>query len=238
MIISHTNKFIFIKSIKTAGTSIEAVLSNYCSGDDVVTPLNDYSFNRDETGRVVHRAMNANKLEWWNKEIGQHVDAAMLKAHIPGEVWSTYKKISIARNPWDRLISLFMWRNKQDPSLKPKKRFYHWLGVPFDELALLRKHFAEYAQGDWETNDRFYLMDGELCADYVIRYEQLPDSFYKLCDVLGLPHIEIPRLKTGIRPTQYHYSRYYDENTEAIVAERHKNDIRLFGYEFENQQGT
>jgi len=56
MIISHTHKFIFIKSEKTAGTSIEAALSRYCSGDDVVTPINDYRHNRNEKGDVTRKA--------------------------------------------------------------------------------------------------------------------------------------------------------------------------------------
>jgi hypothetical protein len=51
---------------------------------------------------------------------------------------------------------------------------------------------------------------------------------------LGLPEMTLPRLKTGIRPGHYHYSQYYDKETKALVAQRHENDIRLFGYKFEN----
>ena len=39
MIISHKYKFIFIKTRKTAGSSIEYNLSNYLGDDDVITPL-------------------------------------------------------------------------------------------------------------------------------------------------------------------------------------------------------
>ena len=59
MIISHTHKYIFIKSLKTAGTSVEAALSKHCGENDMVTPLGDYWFNRDEKGAWIHSAMNA-----------------------------------------------------------------------------------------------------------------------------------------------------------------------------------
>jgi len=230
MIISHSHKFIFIKSIKTAGTSIEAVLSNYCSGSDFVTPLYDYAFNRDEKGKFIHQSMNAEE----SKEIVQHVDALTLKEKIPDDIWHDYFKFSIIRNPWDRAVSNFYWEKRQDPTLNPRKRFYHHLGVPFDELAALRKKFSTYIRSDnWDNNDSFYTIDGELCVDFVIRYENLAEDFNKVCKKIGVQTDSLPHLKSGIRKKSYHYSEYFDEESKAIVEERHRNDIRLFNYQFE-----
>ena len=39
MIISHEYKFIFVKTVKTAGTSIEAYLSNVCPEDDIFSSI-------------------------------------------------------------------------------------------------------------------------------------------------------------------------------------------------------
>ena len=230
MIISHTHKFIFIKSLKTAGTSIEAALSNQCSGNDVVIPINDFGHNRDVDGRFVHRSMNADE---FYRKIGQHVDAPTIKARESSETWNDYFKFSIARNPWDRALSYFFWDRRRDPTLKPRKRFYHHLGISFNEFEIIKKQFYRFIQGGTlENNDRFYSIDNDLCVDYVIRYENLEGDFQQVCKLIGIPPMSLPRLKTGIREQGRHYTEYYDDASRDLVAELHKNDLRFFNYAF------
>jgi hypothetical protein len=225
VIISHTHRYIFIKSEKTAGTSIEAALSQHCGDRDMVTPLGDYWFNRDERGQWVHSAMNA-------EGFFQHDAAIDVKRKVPPDIWESYFKFSITRNPWDRVVSDFSWQARNREELRPTRSWYHRLGVPYDEFEETRKLFRTFVAGDWKTNDRFYLLDGELCVDFVVRYEQLSDDLAEVCRRVGLPPLTLPRLKSGLRKSGHSYRDYYDDDTRATVAQRHHNDIRLFGYEF------
>lgn len=230
MIISHSHRFIFIKSLKTAGTSLETALSNHCSGSDVVVPINDFGHNRDVGSEIVHRSMNADA---FYRQIGQHVDAPTIKAREPAEVWDHYFKFSIARNPWDRALSYFFWDHRRNASLTPPKRLYHHLGVPYDDFTPIKQKFTEFVRSrTLENNDRFYVIDDELCVDFVIRYERLADDYRTVCERIGLSTLEIPRLKTGFRAKGRPYTDYYDDEARDIVADLHRNDIRLFDYRF------
>ena len=227
MIISHSRRFIFVKSLKTAGTSLEAALSGACGGDDIVTPLGDYAFNRDDTGNWVHQTMNGGRYE-------QHDDAPTIRSSLPPETWAGYFKFSITRNPWDRALSYFFWDKRQDASLAPPKRLHHSLGVPYDDLTPVKRQFAEFIKSrTLQNNDRFYVDDERLCVDFVIRYEQLDDDAREVCARIGLASVQIPRLKAGIRKDKRHYTEYYDKDTRDIVAELHRNDLQLFNYRFE-----
>ena len=86
MIISHSHRYIFIKSEKTAGTSVEAALSKHCTDSDIVTPLGDYWFNRGEKGEWIHSAMNA-------EGFFQHDPAAEVKRKVAPEIWNDYFKL-------------------------------------------------------------------------------------------------------------------------------------------------
>lgn len=225
MIISHSHKYIFIKSEKTAGTSVEAALSKHCTDHDMVTPLGDYWFNRGERGEWIHSSMNA-------EGFFQHDPAAEVKRKVAPEVWNGYFKFSITRNPWDRVVSNFSWEARNKAAFRPSRRWYHRLGMPFDEFRETTKLFQKFAAGEWTTNDRFYLLDGVLCVDFVIRYEHLAADLEEISKRVGLPLLALPRLKSGLRQAGRGYREYYDETSKAIVSERHQNDIRLFGYEF------
>ncbi|MBI3154321.1 MAG: sulfotransferase family 2 domain-containing protein [Burkholderiales bacterium] len=226
MIISHTHRFIFLKSTKTAGTSIEAALSQHCSGDDVVTELGDYRHNRDESGNWVHRAMNAAGFD-------QEEPALSVRDKLGPRIWQEYFKFSIARNPWDRAVSSFSWHKRRSP--KPRAGLLHKLGLAGDEIDALRPAFAEFVRDELKTNDRFYLIDGELCVDYVIRYEQLQQGYDEVCNRIGVASSTLPRLKSGIREGGRHYRDYFDAATRDLVAHRHAHDLRLFGYVFEER---
>lgn len=226
MIVSHSHKYIFIKSLKTAGTSIEAALSKHCGENDMVTPLGDYWFNRDEKGAWIHSSMNA-------EGFSQHDPATEVKRKLPPEVWNEYFKFSITRNPWDRVVSHFAWEARNRAELRPATRWYHRLGIPFDQFPETRQLFHQFVAGnDWTNNDRFYLIEGVLCVDFVIRYERLGEDLAEVCRRVGLPAIVLPHLKSGMREGRHSYAEYYDQASRAIVAERHDNDLRLFDYKF------
>lgn len=227
MIISHSHRFIFVKSLKTAGTSVEAALSGLCSGSDVVTPLGPYAFNRDESGRWVHQSMNDAGHE-------QHEVARSIRASLPAPLWDGYFKFSIARNPWDRALSYFFWAHRQEALAAPRRGLLQALGLQGDDFASVRQRFAAFVHGGaLENNDAFYVGDdGRPCVDFVMRYEQLPADFARVCERLGVEAPPIPRLKTGIRKDRRPYTDYYDESTREAVARIHHNDLRLFGYAF------
>ena len=89
MIISHKYQFIFIKTRKTAGTSIEAYLSQYCGDADVLTPIFP-----SVTG---HRPRN------WG-DYYNHIDAFSIRESIGPDIWDKYYKFCIERNPWDKTL--------------------------------------------------------------------------------------------------------------------------------------
>jgi len=206
-------------------------LSTLCNDEDIVTPLGDYYFNRNESGEWLHKATNPG-------DFHQHDSAAIIKERVPKEVWNSYLKFSITRNPWDRMVSDFFWRRRRDSTQGPHKRFYHYLGIRFDDHRQMAKLFTNFIRNDgWDNNDRFYIINGALCIDYVIRFENLASDLKEVCKQIGLPEVDLPHLKAGMRKRDHHYSEYYDEGSRAIVAERHGNDIELFGYQFESHPG-
>jgi hypothetical protein len=81
-------------------------------------------------------------------------------------------------------------------------------------------------QADW------IMINGDVKADFIGRFEDLQRDFDKACDRIGVEKQQLPHMNkhTGLRK---HYYCYYDSETRDIIARLHKKDIDLFCYEFE-----
>lgn len=90
MIISHKHKFIFVKTFKTAGSSIEKILFNYLDKNDILT------------------GSDSDELPSLNAKPVRHRSASWIKKYYPKE-WEEYYKFSVDRNPWDVAVSWFFW---------------------------------------------------------------------------------------------------------------------------------
>ena len=54
MIISHQKKFVFLRTGKTASSSIEVFLSQFCSTGDTITPLGTFASDDEDKFKEKH----------------------------------------------------------------------------------------------------------------------------------------------------------------------------------------
>jgi hypothetical protein len=111
MIISHEHKFIFVKTRKTAGSSIEKYLFDYLNDNDVCT-----GSPRDNTPRLN------------NPWVDGHIGHELIRKQYPYE-WKHYFKFAVDRNPWDKLVSFYFWYEKIKP-VKVKRGFESFVKNP------------------------------------------------------------------------------------------------------------
>lgn len=91
MIVSHRHRFVFVKTRKTAGSSIEAALFPFLGPDDICT-----GSERDGTPR-------RNCLEGTSGHLGWRTIRAM--APVDGYYWFAFE-----RNPWDKTVSDWLFK--------------------------------------------------------------------------------------------------------------------------------
>jgi len=233
MIISHKYQFIFLKTAKTAGTSIEIAPSRFCGQDDIITPVSvEDELKRQAAGGVAPQNYLVSPLrytpfEWWKKltrnkpalRFYNHIPARKVKRRIGSDIWDRYYKFCVERNPWDRVISNYYWQHRhlradQMPSIM---EFFE----SNDTRSLKRKGF------------QIYTLKGKVAVDNICRYECLEEELEEVRQHLGLPEpLELPKAKSGIRKDKRHYSDVLSEAEKDRIAELFKDEIELMGYKF------
>jgi hypothetical protein len=232
MIVSHAHKFIFLKTKKTAGTAIEAALSELCGPDDIITPYRAES-EQDRKGRtpqnyrIEHELKPKRKLwrklllrpeRYYHPTVGyyEHMPAARVRAYVGEEIWRRYYKFAFDRNPWDRQVSWYFYKTKSKRARPSFERF----------MQSRRRAYVD--------NYELYTLDGGLAVDRVCRYESLEDDLNAVLQELGVGRtLEVPRSNVSRdRDAASDYRSLYSDETREIVAEWYAPEITLLGYRF------
>ena len=236
MIISHEHKFIFLKTKKTAGTAIEAALSELCGPRDVITPYREESEGerkglKPQNYRIDHplkpmrpllRRILMRPERYYHPSVGyyEHMPAATVRDYVGEEVWRSYFKFAFDRNPWDRQVSWYLYKTK---SRAARPSFERFMGS--------RKRA-------YVNNHEIYMLDdvlgGGLAVDFVGRYESLEEDLNKALHMAGVKRrIAVPRVNvTPNKDEARDYRSYYSDKTRGLVADWYQPEIAMLGYGF------
>jgi len=211
MIISHQNRFVFVKTRKTAGTSIEIVLSQNCGVTDIITPITP----EDEEIRRMAGGLGPQHYEplFYN-----HAPVQVAQNFLLETGRGPYFSFCVERNPFDKAISLYFWRTR-NRSPRP------------DINATIRSTPVELI-----SNWNLYASGDTVLVDQIIRYEHLGADLSEVASRLGYAsEIDIGGIqaKAGIRANNLPPSQLLTPETIQWIANQCAREISYFGYSVE-----
>lgn len=250
MIVSHRHKFVFIKTHKTAGSSLETALGRECGDRDIVSHMEDnlatdIPRNYGPSSRL---GPAYRKLKIVRKLVSRHSPllGAYYYEHMPAwrvrdllgeQVWNSYFTFCFERNPWDKAVSYYLWKKHGPTGLQME--FADYIREKSHRLPLdAALYFDDGDDDEGASGGKDEGADGHresrVLVDRVFEFRQLAEALAELRERLGLELPEpLPREKTGLARERSRYSSFYDSESEARIRELYSREIRLMGYQFE-----
>lgn len=249
MIISHKYKYIFIKTKKTAGTSIESFLAQFCGDNDIIAP-HEYLMGQNYTGffnpltdfRYYLKVGNNDVFDlMYNLRNGQNGKGGsytlrrliglrkglQYHQHLPALI----VKSRISRDIWDNYFKFCFERNPWDKVLS---HYRHKCGelnknIPFEEF------MDDPVYWQWPMNHSLYSdFSGNVMVDYVGYFEDLKDDLRKALEKVGIPMGELPEHRSETINKE-NYQEFFTNGFEGYahkISDYYKKEIELHRYIF------
>lgn len=201
MLLSHKYKFIFIKTRKTAGTSVEVELSKLMSDNDIVTPI-----------KPEHQDHMPRNYIYNGQRLFNHIMMREVEKIIPNNIIHNYFKFCIEREPVEKCISDFcMFKNS--PYHNKKNKISNW------------KDYVDIGIFPIDT-DKYVDKKNNLIVNKIIKYENLNEEMRALSEKIGFKFDGInTRAKSGFRENII----VKDDQREIIYEAFSKSNV-LTGY--------
>ncbi len=216
--ISHKYKCVFIEVPKTGSTSIRSFVGIPPKPHQNIWQMK-YELEHFWT-----------RYGGWGNRLAASLYLLMpphTRQRIGSRQFATYFKFGFVRNPWERAVSLYERREGlQLREVMSFEEFIDWM--KFSSSTCIHP-VPHRNQLDWFVDPH-----GRVLADFIGHFETLEQDWAAIAPKLGLP-AQLPHLNRNPRRAK-HYTEYYTARTREIVAERFKEDIDYFGYEFGEPQ--
>ena len=224
MQLSHTKKFILLKTIKTASTSTGVFFQPYCVPDDALY----IDYDRYGPPLVTDAGILSTRSTYMAKKYGWYIHTPAYKLqYFLRDYWDSYFKFTNIRNTFDTIVSFwwFAWAVHQ--------KDLDFSAMPFESIAKIfqqmvcEQHFSD----SYIPASTYYSINKKIAVDFCIRQEHYVRDTKEVCDRLDIPFTLDEKFRyKDMRLNSTHFSKYYNNETADVVYRNFKFEIDHFGY--------
>lgn len=147
-----------------------------------------------------------------------------------------YFKFCFVRNPYDRFLSLYRYACAGCYFL-PLDEFIERIDE-FDIEWRVKRRQPLVWDVHFMPQVEFITVDGEIVADFIGRFENFEADFADVLSRLDIQCDEVPLVggRSAVGKMEHlggHYAQHYTEAARQYVEDRYAEDLKAFGYEFE-----
>lgn len=165
-----------------------------------------------------------------------HITVYTYQMIYPKRTFDKFFKFTIVRNPWDRLVSSYLFlkgggahQMDQQWADKHLRKFSSF--EEFVKSGLPNQHIRSYPH--FRPQNKFLVgQEGDIPVDFIGRVETLQEDFQTIKNELKTSQDLLYVNKTPNKKRDFR--KYYTEETKKIVFDIYNEDIILFNYDFDN----
>jgi Sulfotransferase family len=164
-----------------------------------------------------------------------HMLAVEMRELLGKPTFDRIFKFTITRNPWDRMLSIYRYRQKVGQI--PQNLTFKTYVIQFDSPRYVSTESASpFDHRNYYYSSLEFISDynGNILIDYIGKYENREADLKKIAETIGMESLGKYCLQTAQKKSA-HYSEFYDAETEKIVGRVFAEEIERFGYVFEKR---